>query len=196
MCLPLAALPLAAAAASSAASAGSAIMSYFGAQSAHHAAVQSANLNYNAKLEQSQRENVQLSEQEGQNNLTSAVQQAQAFGRIATSAASLGLGQYSTHQVLSADAATYNRTMGINDQNYDNKRVNLQTEMEGAGLQRNSEIAAAPRSNLGSLALGLIGSAGQGASTYAAVGGRFGVQGTGAPTAAAGSNADGSMFFG
>lgn len=152
-----------------------AFVNYFAIQSAHHAAVQAANLNYHAKAEQVERENVQLSEQQGQNNLSTAVQQAQAFGRIATSAGALGLGAYSSHQMFSADAAAYNRTLGITDKNYANKRTNLQAELEGAGVQRNVDISNAPHTNLGMLALGVAQGAVGGMNTYASMGGRYGV---------------------
>jgi hypothetical protein len=152
------------------------IMGFIGTQAAHHVAVQTANLNYAAKDEQTQRENALVSGQQANTNLTDAVAQAQSMGRIATSAASLGLGQYSSHQLLAADATAYNRRMGIEDANYDNKRANIQTELEGASLTRSSAIAQAPKANLGTLALSLAGNAADAATTYGSLGGKFGIQ--------------------
>lgn len=184
MCAPLlAAIPAIAAAVSpsaiGAATAGvgalGSIAGFFGAQSAHHAAVQSANLNYAAEDQKAQLENSQLSSQQSEGALTDAVAEAQAQGRIAASASSLGLGVYSSHALFSEAAAGYNRTIGINDANYSNQRAGIQTDLEGASLRRSSAIAAAPRANLGTLALGLAGNVLQGASVFAAAGGKFGV---------------------
>lgn len=190
MCAPLLALAPAALSAVGGASgvgaitaglgAASSLMGFFGAQSARSAAIKSANLNFAAKDEQAQRENVQLSGQQTEQSLTDAVSYAQSFGRIATSASALGLGQATTHQMISANAAGYNRTLGIQDRNFGTKRQNIQSELEGASLQRSSAIASAPKANLGSLALGLAGNALSGLTTYAALGGKFGVQPAGA----------------
>lgn len=152
------------------------IATFLGTQSAHHAAVQTANLNYAAKDEQTQRENVQTSQQQTEQNLTDAVKQAQTFGQVATSASALGLGQFSSNQLLTTSAVAYNRTLGINAANYDNKRANIQTELQGASLKRSSDIAAAPKANLGTLALSLAGNALSSVSTYGALGGKFGVK--------------------
>lgn len=157
----------------------SSIMGFFGQQAARSAAIKSANLNFAAKDEQAQRENAQLSEQQTEQSLTDAVSYAQSFGRIATSASAQGLGQYSSHQLISANAAGYNRTLGIKDKNYDNKRLGIATDLEGAHMQRSSAIAAAPKANLGSLAMSLAGNALQGVSTFAALGGKFGVPAAG-----------------
>lgn len=151
------------------------VVNYFGIQSAHHAAVQAANLNYNEKSAQADQQNVQLSEQETETNLSDAVKQAQGFGRIATSASALGLGAFSTHQLLSDNAAAYNRSIGITERNADQSRANLQTELTGASIQRSTEISNAPHTNLGMLALSLGKSAAAGATSYADLGGRFGV---------------------
>lgn len=151
------------------------VVNYFAVQSAHHAAVQAANLNYNMKSQQVDQANVQLSQQQSENAVTNAVKYAQGFGRIATSASALGLGRSSTGQLLNANSAGYNRTTGIMDRNYDARRTSLQTELTGATIQRSTEISNAPHTNLGMLALGLAKSAAGGAADYAAMGGKFGL---------------------
>lgn len=153
----------------------SSVMGFFGAQQAHHAAAVAADRNYAAADEKAQREGVLTSAQATETNLSDAVTYAQSFGRIATSAASLGLGQYSVSGALNANAAAGNRKIGIEDTNAATKRTQIQTDLEGASLQRSSALANAPRANLGSLALSLAGNALQGASTYASLGGKFGV---------------------
>lgn len=150
------------------------VVNYFAIQSAHHAAVQAANLNFNMKQQQADRENVQIGEQQTENNLTDAVKYAQNFGRIASSASALGLGVYSTRQLIGNNAAGFNRTLGINDRNADNARANLQTQLTGASIQRSTEISNAPHTNLGMLALSIGKSVTGGATTYADLGGKFG----------------------
>lgn len=174
------------------------VMNYFSIQSAHHAAVQAANLNYNMKSQQVDQQNVQIGQQETEQNLTDAVKQAQTFGRIATSASALGLGQYSSRQLVGDEAAGYNRHLGLNTRNALQARQNLQTELTGASIQRSTEISNAPHTNLGVLALSIGKSAVGGASTYADLGGKYGMTPEGGPSniPKAGSNADGSMFFG
>lgn len=150
------------------------VMNYFAIQSAHHAAVQAANLNYNMKAQAVGQKNVQLGEQETEANLTNAVRTAQGFGRIAASASSLGLGAFSTRQLVGNNAAGSNRSLGITTRNAAQARTALQTELTGASIQRSTEISNAPHTNLGMLALSLTKSAVGGATTYADLGGKFG----------------------
>lgn len=150
------------------------VMNFLSIQSAHHAAVQAANLNFNQKSAQVDRENVQLGEQQTENNLTDAVKYAQNFGRIASSASELGLGAYSTRQLIGNNAAGFNRTLGINDRNAANARTNLQSQLTGASIQRSTEISNAPHTNLGVLALSIGKTVVGSASTYADLGGKFG----------------------
>lgn len=197
MCAPLLALaPLALSAVGGASgvaaiSAGvgalSTITGYLGTQAAHHSAVQAASLNYAAADEKAQRQNVVDSARTSEDNLSDAVAFAQSQGRIAASASTLGLGQYSLSGALNANAASYNRRIGISDTNAANERGNIQADLEGAALQRNSAIANAPKANLGSLALGLAGNALQGISTYGALGGKFGVTPQGGPADGSGA---------
>lgn len=157
------------------------VVNYFAIQSAHHAAVQAANLNFNMKAEQADKQNVQIGQQETEQNLTDAVKQAQSFGRIAVTASALGLGDYSTRQLTAATYAAHNRNLGINTRNADQARGNLQTELTGASIQRSTEISNAPHTNLGQLALSLGKSAAGGATTYADLGGKFGMTPAGGP---------------
>lgn len=150
-------------------------VNYFAIQSAHHAAVQAANLNYNMKAQQVEQQNVQLSQAQSEQSVTNAVKLAQNFGHIATSASALGLGSSSTQQMLNANRAGFNRTVGITDRNFDARRTALQTDLTGATIQRSTEISNAPHTNLGMLALGVAKSAVGGASDYAAMGGKFGM---------------------
>lgn len=186
MCLPLPAL---AAGAATATSALSSVVNYFGTQSAHHAAVGAANLNYSMAEQQAGRQNVQLSEQASETSLTDAVQRAREFGQIATSAGDLGLGASSEHQLLSASAAGYNRTLGIEDTNVANQRANIQTNLTGASIQRSTAIASAPRTNLLKLGLDLVGAGSQGLGVYGALGGTVGIK----PAASAAGGASSGM---
>jgi len=171
MCSPL----LAVAGASAGLGVISNVVNYFAIQSAHHATVQAANLNYNMKAQAVDQKNVQLGEQETEANLTNAVRTAQGFGRIAVSATALGLGQYSTRQLIGNNAAGSNRSLGITTRNADQARTGFQTELTGASIQRSSEIANAPHTNLGMLALGIGKSLVGGAADYAALGGKVGM---------------------
>jgi hypothetical protein len=172
MCVPLVA---AAALASTAVGAASSIYGYFGAQAAHHSAVEAANLNFNMKSQQVGQENSQLSENQSQQSLTDSVRYAQSLGQIANSASAMGLGASSTHQLLSARTAGYNNLIGTEDTNLENKRNALGGDLTGASIQRSVQIAQAPKENLFQLGMGLVGNAAQGASMYGSLGGRFGI---------------------
>lgn len=161
------------------ASAAKTVMGFIGQQQAASANKKAANLNYNLKVEQASRQNAQLSEQQTQTALTDAVTIAQNFGRIATSASSLGLGRTTAHRLLGVAATGANRALAANEANYANKRVDLQTELTGASIQRSSQIASVPSPTYGELALNLIGDAADTASNYAALGGKFGVKAVG-----------------
>lgn len=151
------------------------VMDFIGGQQAHHDEVQAANLNYAQKFNADQAEGAQVNAQQSESNLSDSVKAAQSFGTIAASASSLGLGTYSLSNLFGSDATAAQRTQAITDANYAGKRNAIATDLQGAALQRNSEIRAANASKPGlvSLALGVQKAVTDTASQALALGAKF-----------------------
>lgn len=158
------------------------ITSFIGAQQAYSANRQAANLNFANKTNALNAENTQLSEQSSEDHVSNAIKSAQQYGRIASTAASLGLGLSTLSPYLGAAQANVGRTQAIEDLNTSAKRQNIVAQQTGAEQERVSTIISKAKPNLLNLALNLGTDAVGGTATFAQTGGKFGINPTsGAP---------------
>lgn len=165
--------PISLGVASTALGIGSAVSEYTGGQAAYKANKQQANLQFANTSNTISTQANQLSQQESDNALKTAILSAQTEGRIANSAADRGVGGSSLVQAINAGMFGIGVNASNDSQNITNERQQLSENLSGAGITRQSQINSVTRPNDLSLLLG-IGKAGlQGASTFAGVGGKF-----------------------
>lgn len=148
------------------------IMGFVGQQQAYHDNRIAANLQYantsNIIGQQAEQTNVKQS----QDTVSNIIDAAQRFGRIASSATSIGLGAGTVGAARSAGEVISNRRQGVIDFNSNSERLQLGNEQQGANLKRTSQINSVPKANILGLGLDIAGSAMGGAQTYYAAGGK------------------------
>lgn len=165
--------PITMAAATFAVGAGQAISSYVGQKQAYKANVVASNLNFANQYNIEQQKHGELDQQKSENAFDTAIATVRAQGSVAAGAASMGLSQGSIVQALNADSFGIGRQAGAEDTNDANQRVQLSNELQGADIERQSQISKVSKPGLADLALG-IGAAGlKGASAYTSAGGKI-----------------------
>lgn len=164
--------PVSMAAVMSAAKIGGSVMSFVGQQQAYGFNEKMANLQFANTSNAETIKTGEVNQQQSEQDVTNAVNQAQAFGKIAASGTSSAAGRGTIGAAETSAGITSARQFGLTQQQGTAQRQQVGTELQGANLQRTSQINSMQKPSLASLVLGIVGGGVSGGQTYYASGGK------------------------
>lgn len=127
---------------------------YIGQNEAHAQATQNANLNYANKRDTISAQANQLDQQKSENAFDTALTSIQSEGTIAANASEQGLAPTSIAHSINASMFGIGRNATVEEKNDQNQRLQLGTNLQGAAIQRQSDIAKTPGGSLITLGIG------------------------------------------
>lgn len=150
---------------------GSAYSSYVGQQQMAEQQTQAANRTFMLRDETIRAQAAQLDTAQTEDAFDREVETIRNRGRIANSISDMGLGNLTGSQLTQVNAFETGRAQSLTDVNFAQQREQLNRDLKGAGIERDSSLGVPPSSL--SLILGIGQGVLQGVNLYAGLGGRL-----------------------
>lgn len=129
-----------------------------------------ANLNYARESDAVGAQSRQQDQAQSENVFDTALAGIQAQGDITASASDQGLAPTSIAHSINASMFGLGRNASLEEKNANNRRLQLGTDLEGAGISRQASIAEHPKGSLITLGLQSASAIASGAGTLAKAG--------------------------